>query len=154
MLTVWTAVAVLGALVAPPRAGVIQMAGKAKGGKKKPAAASGGGFGAAKPPPPTLDEVCASFPQRVPKDTSVECPCGSGETYDACCRPYHVGEKLAETAEICLRARYSGFCYRLPKFIIASTDKSSEPPPTTEAAAAALAAATVSFIHHAHPRGT
>ena len=123
MLVAWTALAVVGSLLTPPRCGVVSMGGSnSNGGAKKKPASRGGGFGAAPPPPPTLDEVCASFPQRLPKDTSVSCPCGSGESYADCCRPYHVGEKTPQTPETCLRARYSGFCYRLPKFIIESTD--------------------------------
>ena len=126
MLVAWTALAVVGSLLTPPRCGVVSMGGSnSKGGAKKKPASSGGGFGAAPPPPPTLDEVCASFPQRLPKDTSVSCPCGSGESYADCCRPYHVGEKTPQTPETCLRVRYSGFCYRLPKFIIESTDMSN-----------------------------
>jgi len=91
--------------------------------KAKPAAT--GGFGAPKAPPPTLDDVCASFPTRLPEDTSVCCPCGTGDTYEKCCRPYHIGDAVAETPERCLRTRYSGFCYRLPKYIIKSTAKSN-----------------------------
>jgi len=85
----------------------------------------GGGFGAAKPPPPTLDEVCAGFKTRLPKDTAACCPCGSGAAYEACCRPYHRGEAVAESPERCLRSRYSGFAYRLPRYIIDTTDRSN-----------------------------
>lgn len=86
---------------------------------------AGGGFGAPKAAPPTLDEVCASFPTRLPEDLGVCCPCGSGETYERCCRTYHLGEKSAESPERCLRTRYSAFAYRLPKHIIATTAKSN-----------------------------
>ena len=62
MLVAWTALAVLGSLLTPPRCGVVSMGGsKSKGGAKKKPASSGGGFGAAPPPPPTLDEVCAKL---------------------------------------------------------------------------------------------
>ena len=105
------------------RTGGIYM-GKAKG-KAKAKSSSAGGFGAPKAPPPTLDEVCASFPNRLPKDTSVCCPCGTAESYENCCLPYHVGDAAAETPEMCLRTRYSAFCYRLPKYIIQSTAKSN-----------------------------
>ena len=37
------------------------------------------------------------------------CPCLSGETYGACCRPFHVGDALAPTAERLMRSRYSAY---------------------------------------------
>eukprot|EP00966_Prymnesium_polylepis_P241481 5584697-Prymnesium_polylepis.1 len=59
-----------------------------------------GGFGAPKAPPPTFEEVIASFPTRLPDDVGEPCPCGkNGEAYATCCRPYHLFEKKAETAE-------------------------------------------------------
>ena len=104
----------------------ISMMARPKGGsKKKVTAASAGGFGAPKPPPPTLDEVVAGFPTRLPKDTSVDCPCGDGRSYDTCCQPYHKFMKVPESPEWCLRSRYVGFCYRQPKYIISTTSKSN-----------------------------
>ena len=98
----------------PPSKG---MFGKAKSG--------GGGFGAAPPPPATLEEVVAGWPTRLPADNSVECPCGSGDSYADCCRPYHLKEKTAESPERCLRTRYSAFAHRLPIYIIDSTDQTN-----------------------------
>lgn len=37
------------------------------------------------------------------------CPCGSGETYDACCGRFHRREGEAPTAEALMRSRYSAF---------------------------------------------
>lgn len=37
------------------------------------------------------------------------CPCLSGETYDACCEPFHLGAASAPTAERLMRSRYSAF---------------------------------------------
>ncbi|WP_349269198.1 hypothetical protein MPNTM1_04699 [Mycolicibacterium parafortuitum] len=37
------------------------------------------------------------------------CPCGSGEVYGSCCRPLHVGDRQAETAEELMRSRYSAY---------------------------------------------
>lgn len=37
-----------------------------------------------------------------------ECPCGSGKTYNQCCRVYHDG-KAAPTAEALMRSRYSAY---------------------------------------------
>lgn len=93
-------------------------------GARKPTR-GGGGFGAPKPTAPSLDEIIASFKTRLPKDPSCECVCGSCKPYDQCCRPYHLLERSAESPEKCLRARYSAFAYRLPRFIIASTDKTN-----------------------------
>ena len=37
------------------------------------------------------------------------CPCGTGATYDECCRRFHRGEGTATTAEELMRSRYSAF---------------------------------------------
>lgn len=37
------------------------------------------------------------------------CPCGSGRSYQACCRPAHTGERPAPTAEALMRSRYVAF---------------------------------------------
>lgn len=37
-----------------------------------------------------------------------ECPCGSGQGYDACCEPL-IGGALAPTAEALMRSRYTAF---------------------------------------------
>lgn len=39
----------------------------------------------------------------------VECPCGSGAAYDACCGPLHRGARQADTAVELMRSRYSAF---------------------------------------------
>jgi len=38
-----------------------------------------------------------------------ECPCGSGEQYDACCGRLHRREAEAATAEELMRSRYAAF---------------------------------------------
>ncbi|MDE0572081.1 YchJ family metal-binding protein [Demequina sp. B12] len=40
------------------------------------------------------------------------CPCGSGETYSACCRPYLRREAEAPTAEALMRSRYTAYVRR------------------------------------------
>lgn len=40
-------------------------------------------------------------------DADTRCPCGSGDTYGNCCRPFHHG-KTAPTAETLMRSRFSG----------------------------------------------
>jgi SEC-C motif domain protein len=39
------------------------------------------------------------------------CPCGSGDGYRACCRPFHHGELQARSAEELMRSRYSAFAH-------------------------------------------
>lgn len=44
-----------------------------------------------------------------PLGRPVDCPCGSGATYDACCGPLHAGSRLAATPVELMRSRYSAF---------------------------------------------
>lgn len=37
------------------------------------------------------------------------CPCGSGDTYGACCGPLLAGDRPAPTAEALMRSRYTAF---------------------------------------------
>jgi hypothetical protein len=46
-----------------------------------------------------------SDPDRVPKDGSVPCGCGSGSSYEACCSVFHSGTAVATDAEQILRSR-------------------------------------------------
>jgi len=39
----------------------------------------------------------------------VDCPCGSGSTYEACCAPFVKRENYPETAEQLMRSRYSAY---------------------------------------------
>ena len=39
----------------------------------------------------------------------MNCPCGSGQSFDACCNVFLKGEKLPETAEQLMRSRYTAF---------------------------------------------
>jgi SEC-C motif-containing protein len=39
---------------------------------------------------------------------TARCPCGTGESFGACCRPLHAGDP-APSAERLMRARYSAF---------------------------------------------
>lgn len=41
--------------------------------------------------------------------TKMECPCGSGKEYKACCGIYISGEKYPKTAETLMRSRYTAF---------------------------------------------
>jgi SEC-C motif-containing protein len=40
---------------------------------------------------------------------AVECPCGTGERYDACCGRLHLRRAEAETAEELMRSRYAAY---------------------------------------------
>ena len=83
------------------------------------------GFGAPPPPPQTLEDVVKGFGHRLPKDFGEPCMCGSGASYADCCRPYHTGKKLPETPVRALQTRYAAFAYRLPIYIIETTDTSN-----------------------------
>ena len=37
------------------------------------------------------------------------CPCGSGDSYEKCCSPYHSGAASAPTAEALMRSRYCAY---------------------------------------------
>jgi SEC-C motif-containing protein len=39
----------------------------------------------------------------------MDCPCGSGKTYDECCEPFIRGKAFPETAEQLMRSRYSAY---------------------------------------------
>lgn len=46
------------------------------------------------------------LPAQASPDT---CPCGSGRAYAVCCRPLHLGQRQAGTAEELMRSRYAAF---------------------------------------------
>lgn len=72
-------------------------------------------------------------PLRVP----IDCPCGSGETFAACCGALHrgrgSGRVTAPTAERLMRSRYSAFAVGDAAYLLATWH------PTTRPAAADLA---------------
>ena len=39
----------------------------------------------------------------------MSCPCGKGPSLDECCGPIVRGERLADTAEALMRARYTAY---------------------------------------------
>ncbi len=51
----------------------------------------------------------------------MNCPCGSGKQYDACCQPVIKGSKKAATPEELMRARYSAYAKAEIDFIVDST---------------------------------
>lgn len=105
-------------LLAAPTLGLVVMSAKGR-----PRKAAGRGFGAKPSPkkaPPTLEEAAARFAHRLPADTQTPCPCGGG-AYEQCCRPYHLGEVLPDSATRVLQSRFSAFAYRLPLHLIRTT---------------------------------
>lgn len=48
------------------------------------------------------------------------CPCGSGKSYTACCKPFHEGQ-LPDSALKLMRSRYSAYALCLPMYIISTT---------------------------------
>ena len=50
----------------------------------------------------------------------MDCPCGSGAAYAACCEPLITGERDAETAEALMRARYTAYARADMEFLLAS----------------------------------
>ncbi|RKS68546.1 SEC-C motif-containing protein [Motilibacter peucedani] len=55
------------------------------------------------------------------------CPCGSGDTYDACCGRLHRGEAAAATPEQLMRARFSGFAVGEVDFLLRSWHPDTRP---------------------------
>lgn len=49
-----------------------------------------------------------------------ECPCGSGSTYEECCRPLIAGERAAATAAQLMRSRYSAYVEKEIPYLRAS----------------------------------
>jgi SEC-C motif-containing protein len=58
---------------------------------------------------------------------SVECPCGTGERYAACCGPLHRGDEAAATAEALMRSRYSAFAVGDVAYLRSSWHASTRP---------------------------
>jgi len=50
-----------------------------------------------------------------------QCPCGTGRSYEECCRPVIKGERPAETAEALMRSRYSAYVKVETDYILETT---------------------------------
>lgn len=46
------------------------------------------------------------------------CPCHSGRTYDACCAPYHRGEREAPDPVALMRTRYAAFALGEAEYLV------------------------------------
>lgn len=65
-------------------------------------------------------------------DTDTRCPCGTGETYGACCHRYHApynatGELTAPTPEALMRSRFTAFALGLTGYLQATWHPSTRP---------------------------
>lgn len=58
--------------------------------------------------------------------TTEKCPCGKALSYSDCCEPYHKEEKIALTAEVLMRSRYSAFAKNKVDFLIKTHHKSTK----------------------------
>ncbi|MGQ0621363.1 MAG: YchJ family protein [Panacagrimonas sp.] len=59
-------------------------------------------------------------------DRTASCPCGSGQTYAACCGRWHAGEP-APTAEALMRSRYSAFVLEMAGYLLTTWHASTRP---------------------------
>jgi len=64
---------------------------------------------------------------------SAECGCGSGLTYGDCCSRLHAGEDAATPSEL-VRSRFTAYKYRLPDYLVRTTDPDGEEWDADEAA--------------------
>lgn len=59
-------------------------------------------------------------------DSETRCPCGSGDVYGSCCRPFHQG-KSAPTAETLMRSRFSAFAVGDAAYLLRTWDPTTRP---------------------------
>lgn len=48
------------------------------------------------------------------------CPCKSQNSYEECCKPYHLGKKPPDALSV-MKSRYSAYCLGLADYIIKTT---------------------------------
>ena len=60
------------------------------------------------------------------KPISTACPCQSGQSYSACCQPYHQG-KAAPTAEALMRSRYTAYTLKLEDYLLQTWHADTRP---------------------------
>ena len=59
-------------------------------------------------------------------DQTINCPCGSGQSYEQCCSVYHQGT-LAPTAEKLMRSRFTAYFMGLVDYLVATTWPRQQP---------------------------
>lgn len=52
----------------------------------------------------------------------MNCPCGSQNRYEVCCKPMHTGEEIAETAVQLMQSRYCAFVVKAYDYLEETTD--------------------------------
>jgi SEC-C motif-containing protein len=50
------------------------------------------------------------------------CFCGNNESFENCCKPFILKDKLPETAEQLMRSRYSAYCVKNINYLYDTTD--------------------------------
>jgi SEC-C motif-containing protein len=55
------------------------------------------------------------------------CPCGSNQNYAECCEPFHNNAKIAPTAEMLMRSRYSAYVLKKADYLLATWYKNMCP---------------------------
>lgn len=58
------------------------------------------------------------YPLTKGVEITLECPCGSSHSYQACCQPLHDDDLPASSAEQLMRSRYSAFFLGKVKYLI------------------------------------
>lgn len=131
------------AVISEGKGGMTSPRAKAKRSeRKKPAA--GKGFG--KP------DINLKF-HRLPSDGAA-CACDKGRPYGECCKAAHGGAAAATPSDL-VRARYTAFSYRLPDFLMETTDpEGSEYEPDLKMWKKSLLAFCVSTSTATKKRGT
>jgi SEC-C motif domain protein len=56
------------------------------------------------------------------------CPCHSGQPYQRCCQPLHLGEPAPDATRL-MRSRYSAYARKMPDYLMASWHSSTRPQP-------------------------
>lgn len=60
---------------------------------------------------------------------TANCPCGSNKHYKECCKAFHDGEQIAETAELLMRSRYSAYVKNNKEYLLQTWHESTRPKP-------------------------
>ena len=61
------------------------------------------------------------------KNLAVNCPCGTGRQYKACCREYLTKEKIPNTPEALMRSRYTAYALHDAAYLQATWDVTKRP---------------------------
>jgi SEC-C motif-containing protein len=65
--------------------------------------------------------------RRSVAEETLPCPCWSGLPYADCCRPLHLDESAAATAEALMRSRFSAFAVGDADYLLRSWHSSTRP---------------------------